>query len=147
MRDVQFVVYGVAQPKGSTRAFVPKGWRRPVVTSDNPRVKDWQQCIAAAAQAYTREFIAEGAIVLTVEFALPRPKSLPKRVVQHVKKPDLDKLVRAVKDALTGVLWQDDSQVTSLTASKRYAAGAPCAAIRLHAYMEEDLLSAAGASR
>lgn len=36
-------------------------------------------------------------------------------------KPDLDNIVKLVEDGLTGVVWRDDSQVHSLTASKRYS--------------------------
>ncbi len=35
--------------------------------------------------------------------------------------PDLDKLVRGVKDALTGVVYKDDAQVVSINAEKRRA--------------------------
>jgi len=31
---------------------------------------------------------------------------------------DLDKLVRAVLDALTGIVWKDDAQVVALKATK-----------------------------
>ena len=34
---------------------------------------------------------------------------------------DLDKLVRAVLDSLTGILYYDDSSVIDITAKKRYA--------------------------
>lgn len=36
-------------------------------------------------------------------------------------KPDLDKLVRAVGDAMTGLVYEDDSQTVDLIVSKRYA--------------------------
>jgi Holliday junction resolvase RusA-like endonuclease len=39
----------------------------------------------------------------------------------YPKAPDLDKLVRGVLDALTGTCYVDDSQVTTLTASKIWA--------------------------
>ena len=35
-------------------------------------------------------------------------------------KPDLDKLIRAVLDGLTGVAYVDDAQVTLISASKSY---------------------------
>jgi Holliday junction resolvase RusA-like endonuclease len=35
--------------------------------------------------------------------------------------PDLDKLIRAILDALTGVVWRDDGQVVDIVASKVYA--------------------------
>jgi hypothetical protein len=36
------------------------------------------------------------------------------------RRPDLDKYARAVIDALTGLVWRDDGQVTELMSSKRY---------------------------
>jgi crossover junction endodeoxyribonuclease RusA len=130
-RRVSFHVFGVAQPKGSTKAFVPKGWTRPVVTNDNPKSKGWQQLVAEQAQSVAANGLFIGPVVLIVTFELPRPQSLPKRTLHHVKKPDLDKLVRCTKDALKGVLYQDDSQVVDLHARKVYAdrTAAPCAHI------------------
>ena len=40
--------------------------------------------------------------------------------VQHNTKPDLDNLSKAVLDALTGLLYEDDTQITDLGAIKRY---------------------------
>ena len=57
---------------------------------------------------------------LEIEFVFARPKSLPKRVEDHVKKPDLDNLIKAFKDAAKGILWHDDSQVVQMTARKAY---------------------------
>lgn len=132
-RVVSFSVVGVAQPKGSTRAFIPKGWNRPIITSTNPKVKGWQQLVAEQAQAVARDGLFIGPVVLSVVFQLPRPQSLPKRVLHHTKKPDLDKLVRSTKDALKGVLYADDAQVVQLHAQKSYTAiaAAPCCHIRL----------------
>lgn len=59
-------------------------------------------------------------IGVSVSVALPRPKSLARKQTSHVKKPDLDKLVRAVLDALTGIGYEDDSQVTMIDAIKEY---------------------------
>lgn len=114
-----FTVYGIPQPKGSSRAFVPKGWSRAVVTSANPKLKDWQHLVAAAAQRVAGDPI-DGPVVLSLVFGLARPRSLPAKVHAHIKKPDLDKLVRAVKDAITGICYHDDAQVVVLRARKDY---------------------------
>ena len=114
---VTFRARGVPQPQGSMRAFVPKGWRRAVITSDNPKLGDWRRLVAAAAPGRVP---FDGAVRVTLHFDLPRPRSLPRRVVDHVKRPDLDKMARGCLDALTGVLFRDDSQVVELRATKGY---------------------------
>jgi len=126
---LHFRVIGLAQPKGSSRAFMPKGWRRPIITADTPKNKGWQQLVAAEASRAIQELprgafqLLDAGVRLTVAFYLPRPKKYQKRGIYppHVTKPDLDKLLRSVKDALKGVTWQDDSQVIDVVAMKRYA--------------------------
>jgi crossover junction endodeoxyribonuclease RusA len=62
-----------------------------------------------------------GALTMSCTFVLPRPKSAPKRRIWPEVKPDLDKLVRALCDALTQCgAWGDDAQLIKLTASKVY---------------------------
>jgi Holliday junction resolvase RusA-like endonuclease len=132
-RRLVFEIIGIAQPKGSTRAFVPLAWAkravaanrqpRAVITSDNPRTRAWADRVAEAAAAVAGEGLFLGPIALELTFYLPRPQSLPRRVVHHLKKPDLDKLIRATNDALTGVLYRDDAQIVEIRASKLYAAG------------------------
>lgn len=124
---LEFRVYGVAQGMGSKRAFVPKGWTRPIVTDTNRNLKSWQQLVteSAAAAILTlptteRTQLLEG-VRLTVAFYLARPKTLPKRVTAHTKAPDLDKIIRGLADALTRVVFRDDAQICDLIAMKRYA--------------------------
>ena len=131
-RRVAFEVFGIAQAKGNARAFVPKSWAtkaaaegkapRAVVTLDHAKSKGWEQLVKEQAQTVAAGGVFIGPVVLTVTFRLPRPQSLPKRCLHHTKKPDVDKLVRATNDALTGVLYIDDSQIVDLHARKCYAA-------------------------
>ena len=119
---VKFTVAGAPKPKGSMKAFIPKGWNRPVLTSTNASVKTWEQTIRNVAQDNSDAFTTDP-VRVRLRFALPRPKSLSRQAnPSHTKRPDVDKLARAALDALTGILWNDDSQVVLLTASKTYAA-------------------------
>jgi hypothetical protein len=112
---------GVAEHKGSTRAFTPRGWTRPIITSTNPRHADWEAIIAAHVR---QELVALGyepntipfprptAVRLGVEFIRPRNASAPKGHTPHLTtKPDLDKLCRTLGDGLSNVLYSDDSQI------------------------------------
>lgn len=40
--------------------------------------------------------------------------------VRPTTKPDLDNLLKSVKDALNGVAYVDDSQIVTITAEKAY---------------------------
>lgn len=135
---IAFTVYGEAQPQGSAKAFVPKGWSRPIITSDNADLS-WRQLVAEGADRAlgrrpTADLFLDG-VRLTIAFYLPRPKSLPKRQTAHTKKPDIDKLVRAICDALSQLVFRDDSQVCELVTAKHYAAEgqAPHVDIRVEA--------------
>jgi Holliday junction resolvase RusA-like endonuclease len=125
---LEFRVIGVAQQMGSKRAFMPKGWTRPIITDTNRNLKSWQTLVAEGASyalqalpSSERQLLTDG-VRLTVAFYLPRPKSLPRRVLAHTKAPDLDKLVRGTADALAAIVFQNDAQIVDLLAMKRYAA-------------------------
>lgn len=134
MRSMAFIVYGDPVAQGSKRAFVVKN--RAVVVDDNKApLRSWRSQIVDAA----REMLNDdpdllpgdlkepelGPVRVTLMFFLRQPKR-PKASVP-ITKPDVDKLARAVLDGMTdaGVI-RDDSQVTTLTARKRYTTEAPC---------------------
>lgn len=115
---LSFFVAGEPATKGSYRAFRNGGF-----ANSNPRTKNWEMRVAHECQAALDDWppCYEGAVIIECDFRLPRPKSLPKKVLHHIKKPDLDKLMRAVLDGITGIAIKDDSQVIRLEGGKRYA--------------------------
>ena len=126
MTELIFNVYGEPIPQGSTRAFIPKGWTRPIITADNKKTKPWRQEIAGAAlQAMEHDLLdCAGKDVpfrVAITFRFQKPKSTKKTVLEKVTKPDTDKLIRAVLDALTGIVWTDDSQVVEIHARKEFS--------------------------
>lgn len=126
-----FFVAGVPVPKGSAKAFMRKGMKFPVVIQDNAeKQKPWASSIGYAAQ---QEGVAmsTGPVAIEVSFVMPRLKShygtgknaealKPSAPRFHTSKPDLDKLIRCVKDALTGIAWKDDAQVAEVKSGKVY---------------------------
>lgn len=115
--ELDIFVPGRAAPQGSKRHV---GGGRLIESSK--AVAPWRTTVAwHTAQAYTGPPL-QGALQVVLEFVMPRPASTPKRTTPAaIKKPDLDKLIRAVFDALTGVVWRDDSQVIEVVASKQLA--------------------------
>lgn len=108
---MSFFVKGDPVSQGSMSVFNGR-----IVHQKSKRLMDWRSAIAKEA-AIALE-VEEGAIAIGMVFVVPRPKTV-KRILPSVK-PDLDKYVRAVMDALTGVAYADDSQVVSLYAEKVY---------------------------
>jgi len=114
-----FSVKGEPQPKGSTRSFrLPNG--RIATTSDNPAVKTWEDTIRFVLQDWPHGVLA-GPIALDMTFTIARPPSVSaKRRPQPTVKPDLSKLYRAAEDAMTGIVFVDDAQVTDAHVRKVY---------------------------
>jgi Holliday junction resolvase RusA-like endonuclease len=129
---ISFFVEGTPKSQGSKRAFVPKGGTRPVlVESAGAAHKDWRALVSLTASQQKAKYA--GAVKVQLEFAMRRPsyhyvsgdrrKSVKATSPQWVaKKPDVDKLVRSVLDSLSGIVFDDDSQVASLVATKIYSA-------------------------
>lgn len=60
--------------------------------------------------------------LMKLRFNFEKPASYPKRVTEHVKKPDLDNLAKCVMDGvIQGRVLTDDNCITDLTIQKRYA--------------------------
>jgi len=125
---VTFRVDGLPVAQGSVRAFVAGG--RAVVTyGRGGTLGSWRQAIAArAADQLGDRPPVDGPVRVVARFGLRRPRShygargiLPRHASELVTTaPDLDKLARALLDALTGVVYRDDRQVVELVLAKRY---------------------------
>ena len=109
--------------QGSKRAL-PNG----VMLETNKRLRPWRSHITDAALS-TNHPLTTAPVSISITFRFLRPRShfnksgLSPRAPQHLtskQKGDIDKLSRAVLDALTGTLLYDDSQVVQLSAQKRY---------------------------
>lgn len=75
-----------------------------------PEVKAWREQIRAALADAGIEMRPRGtAVPVILQFSVPRTSTAT---------PDIDKLARSVLDALTGIVYQDDSQVTYLSVVK-----------------------------
>ena len=100
------------------------------MVESSKKVKPWRQDVKyAALAAKPSGWDTSQPMALSVVFRFQRPAShlgkngLRPSAPQHCtsgRNGDIEKLVRSTNDALTGILFDDDRQVVSLTATKRY---------------------------
>lgn len=161
---IQFVVIGRPQQRGSKTAvpkrgggFVTKGGM-PVLKDANKHSKAWMDSVRCAAQqAYDGELL-KGPIELSVAFHFRRPQShygigrnfgqLKDSAPQHhMQTPDLDKLVRCLGDALTGVIWLDDRQVCKTVSERLWTTTTELAVVTIYELPVSTVASAAAATQ
>ena len=140
--SLTFTVLGKPAPQGSKR-HVGRG----VMVESSKRCKPWRQDVRhTALDLRPDDWYAnmDAAITLSVVFIFARPKShfrangqLKPSAPAHCtgRIGDVSKLVRAVEDAMTGILYNDDAQIISLIAHRRFANDReqPCAIITVSA--------------
>lgn len=96
---------------------------------DPPKVHQFKNLLHDLASAQYKRPPLMGALEVDLIFYRPVQRSLSKtersrRLSNQSKpviKPDVDNYVKATLDALTGVLWHDDSQIVKLVSEKRYS--------------------------
>lgn len=118
-------IEGAPVAQGRPRFTTRGGYAR---AYDPPKSKEWKEEVARQIKLSLPSpypLFKEGPLVVNLDFYMPKPKSLPKKVIDHVKKPDLDNLGKAIKDAMNGLVYKDDSQVVHLIIRKMYAITKP----------------------
>lgn len=128
-------VGGVPVTQGSMIGRQLPGGRIAVVPQNPPALKRWRTLIRTLAG--TAGLVPlDGAVCVQLHFVLERGSTVT-RALPTVK-PDVDKLARAVLDALTGVAYGDDGQVVELHVRKSYSADSPGVWIRVGGVLTED---------
>ena len=113
--EVIFSVAGLPVPQGSLKMMNGN-----IVHVKDKELRAWRTDIGNTAKSCGVEIAQkETGIIIDLMFCLPKPKSV-KRSIPSTR-PDLDKLIRGVLDALTGIAYVDDGQVVEITASKIYS--------------------------
>jgi crossover junction endodeoxyribonuclease RusA len=128
MSLLAFTVPGHPTTQGNKTAFV-RGGRAVLTEGRRPEsrqaFKDWRATIAlTAAEQMGGAPLLAGPLAVTLDFGVATPASAPKRRRTWpvgARSGDVDKLARAVLDALTGRVFIDDAQVVSLTVTKDYS--------------------------
>lgn len=129
-------------------AAVPK--LRPRVTRRGTytpaKTADWEQQVRTLAKLKANSLGIkhpwEGPVIMHTAFYFKKPGYLSKKVHGHVKKPDLDNLLKSIKDALNGIVYKDDSQVIRSSESKNYLLGEnakPFVTIKVEGITHEEI--------
>lgn len=136
--DITFTVNGNPVTQGSMTAFFNPSARKTVTRHDNGKdLTAWRENIRAAAlravRAHNLPTPYDGPILVNVEFRLPQESKAARARTLPTHELDLDKLQRAVGDALSpkhgpGVLT-NDARIIGWNARKIY--GKPGATITL----------------
>jgi Holliday junction resolvase RusA-like endonuclease len=150
-------VLGEPQPQGSKTVIQQKG-RRPRMIEDNPGTAPWRERVERAAAAamtgrhsgYPRDLLT-GPLELRVTFVFRRPaghfgtgrnagRLKPSAPLYVRTRPDVDKLLRAIGDAITGTVCRDDAQLVIVHAEKHYGESACAHIVVEELAVEEDRL-------
>jgi len=117
-----FVVLGQPVPQGSMKHV---GGGR--IVSKSPKLKEWREKIAQEVRDQVGEPAHRFAVSVTAVFVLAKPKTVKRD--QPTVPPDLDKLQRALGDAISiDVKYlADDSQIVEWHSEKVY--GSPAGVI------------------
>ena len=106
-------VAGRPRPKGSLKRA------RGRLVPSSSSTKAWQtQVEIAMRMAHRADPIRGLPIKIVATFSFVRPKSSDRLMPTVV--PDLDKLLRTISDAGTGIVYKDDAQIVAIEARKIY---------------------------
>jgi len=107
---------------------VPKG--RPKTIMRGGKVWTFTPKHTKEAEAIIRTLVIQQAIDgfpehtplhMTVTFYRTKPEYAPKGELIPVRKPDLDNYIKTILDALNGIAFPDDAQISTIEARKRWS--------------------------
>jgi Holliday junction resolvase RusA-like endonuclease len=122
---MKIIVPGEPVPQGRPRFSTKNGFKGAFDPEKSRAYKEQVRIIAKAKNPVTA---MAGAVRMTVDIYRTIPRSWPKKKqllaeegkLLPTNRPDVDNYAKAIKDALSGVVYEDDSQVVRLTVSKQY---------------------------
>lgn len=122
---IHFIIYGEPKGKGRPR-FYRRGNFVGTYTPEATRIAE--RSVFEQSLDKKPKTPMTGAILIEIEFYMPIPKSTSKKLkarmesnaVPHIKKPDIDNLIKSILDPLNTIYWEDDSQIYSIKAGKYY---------------------------
>tara|TARA_B100000900_G_C20110679_1_gene525811 strand:- start:100 stop:549 length:450 start_codon:yes stop_codon:yes gene_type:complete len=123
-RKVKFTIPGEPVAQGRPRFSTHGGFAR---AYDPKKSRDGKSVVKLCARdAVVESGITDplsGPLVMKVQFGIPLPKSAYRKRTPvarswRTKKPDLDNLLKLIKDACSGIIYLDDNQISRIVAEK-----------------------------
>jgi len=129
MNQVSFTIPGPPQGKARPRVVRAKNGLSLTYTPDKTVAYEELVRIRYKAAAQGFRFPDEVQVGIQIVARYPVPKSKSKKVkaamlagqLNPTKKPDCDNIVKIICDALNGIAYKDDAQVTLVQIRKKYA--------------------------
>ena len=132
--EIKFFAAGIPTPQGSKRAITNKHTGSAALVESSNKNKCWRAVVsytAAQAMRAAKQAVQTGPVMVDLAFWFPRPRGhfgtgknagtvKPSAPGEPQTPPDLDKLIRSVCDALSGIVYKDDRQICSIRAHKSY---------------------------
>lgn len=123
---IVFTIPGDPIAQGRPRAY-RQG--KQIKMYDPKESKDYKRFVELIAKQHAPKKLLEGAIKANIHFYRPIPKRTSKKdraLISEgnkhpVTKPDTSNYVKGIEDALNGIIYKDDSQITQLSAGKSYS--------------------------
>lgn len=123
---IEFIIPGDPVPQGRPRAG--RAGRR-IVMYDPKESREYKRYVSLIARQHAPKTLLKGPLSVEMKIYRKIPKSTTKKdralisegIKRPVTKPDTDNYTKSVLDALNGIIYKDDSQVTDLYASKYYS--------------------------
>ena len=126
-----FTVPGEPVAKGRARAFVRAGRVAHYTPEKTGNYEARVSTFAQQAMSGAKPFAGAVALSVVARFSIPASWSKKRRQaamdgLEYVtKRPDLDNVVKAIKDGMNGIAWLDDSQVVRLMDCRKVYAEQP----------------------
>lgn len=123
---IQFHVPG--QPVGKGRPRIGKVGQHARMFTPGKTVSYESTVALSAQQAMQGRGLIEGPVKVLMRMTLVIPASWSRKkqeqavagLIRPTTKPDTDNVIKAIFDAINGVVWRDDVQVVELGVSKVY---------------------------
>lgn len=124
---ITFDVPGIPVAKGRARSFVRNGHVAHYTPEKTANYENLVKLAAQQAMGGRSPFVGACELDLVLHMPVPASWSNKKRLaalageIRPTSKPDCSNVLKAIEDAMNGVVWVDDKQAADVRIKKRYA--------------------------